>query len=395
MLLGADCIAGLQTARILHRRGVLVVAAIGKPGHFVASSRSVERTVDLGSTDEDNLSKLRSLASDLPGRPVLIACSDLLVRFMSDTRVALAEHYDFVLPPPDVVDLLTDKERFQQHAAAAGMQVPRSVYLTFGDDPTQALADLAFPLILKPPSKSVAFERAVGHKAVKVDDIVEVKRVMADADGTTPSVVAQEWIEGPDSNLLSFNGYFDRDGELLAGFTARKIRQWPPSAGTSAFGEEIDCPELTELATDYFSSLGYSGLIYLEMKRDARTGGLVAVEPNVGRPTGRSAVAEAGGVALHYTAYADAAGIDLPPLADRRQTFEGARWMYIRHDVQSAASLIRSGELTVAEWLRSLRGRRAYAVWSLRDPLPFLVDIQATVKKQRLASSSTEAVVVG
>ncbi len=383
MLLGADCIAGLQTARVLHRRGVRVVVAIGKPGHFVASSRTVERAVGLGGSDDENLALLRTLASELSGRPVLIACSDLLVRFMSDNRDTLAGLYDFVLPSAEVVDLLTDKERFLEHAAAAGLTVPRSVGLKFGDDPAGALADLGFPLILKPPSKSVAFERAVGHKAVKVRELRQVERVLADAEGTTPFVVAQEWIEGPDSNLVSFNGYFDRNGDLLAGFTARKIRQWPPSAGTSAFGEEIDSPELTALATDYFSSLSYSGLIYLEMKRDDRTGDLVAVEPNVGRPTGRSAIAEAGGVALHYTAYADAAGLPLPPISERRQSFCGARWMYIRHDVQSAASLIRSGELTVLDWLRSLRGRRAYAVWSLRDPMPFLVDIRATVRKQR------------
>lgn len=360
-----------------------MVAAIGKPGHFVASSRTVKRTVDLGGSDEENLRLLRTLATELAGRPVLIACSDLLVRFMSDHRGPLAELYDFVLPSVEVVDLLTDKERFLEHAAAAGLKVPRSVGLKFGDDPSGALVDLEFPLILKPPSKSVAFERAVGHKAVKVRELGEVERVLADAEGTTPFVVAQEWIEGPDSNLVSFNGYFDRDGELLAGFTARKIRQWPPSAGTSAFGEEIDSPELTELATNYFSSLGYSGLIYLEMKRDDRTGHLVAVEPNVGRPTGRSAIAEAGGVALHYTAYADAAGLPLPSEAERRQSYRGARWMYIRHDVQSAVTLIRSGELTVRAWLRSLRGRRAYAVWSLRDPMPFLLDVRATVRKQR------------
>jgi len=52
--------------------------------------------------------------------------------------------------------------------------------------------------------------------------------------------------------------------------------------------------------------------------------------------------------------------------------------MYIRHDVQSAISMIRGGELSLTDWVQSVRGRRVYAVWSPSDPLPFLSDIFET-----------------
>jgi predicted ATP-grasp superfamily ATP-dependent carboligase len=126
-------------------------------------------------------------------------------------------------------------------------------------------------------------------------------------------------------------------------------------------------------ALDLFGAVGHRGLGYLEMKRDARSGRHVVIEPNVGRPTGRSAIAEAGGVELLYTMYCDATGRPLP--AARVQRFVGARWIYWRHDLQAAWHAWRRGRLTLRAWGRSWRGRKVEAVFSWRDPAPFLADL--------------------
>ncbi|MGH3508007.1 MAG: hypothetical protein ACRDO2_12470, partial [Nocardioidaceae bacterium] len=47
----------------------------------------------------------------------------------------------------------------------------------------------------------------------------------------------------------------------------------------------------------------------------------------------------------------------------------------------------RNGELTVREWMSSLRGPKAHAIWSARDPKPFAVDItHAVCEGLRLAA---------
>ncbi|HKZ01966.1 MAG TPA: hypothetical protein VJ180_06995, partial [Pyrinomonadaceae bacterium] len=61
-----------------------------------------------------------------------------------------------------------------------------------------------------------------------------------------------------------------------------------------------------------FQSVNYRGLGYVEMKRDVNTGKHFIIEPNIGRPTGRSAIAEAGGVAMLYAAYCDTVQRTLP-----------------------------------------------------------------------------------
>jgi D-aspartate ligase len=122
--------------------------------------------------------------------------------------------------------------------------------------------------------------------------------------------------------------------------------------------------------------VAYRGLGYVEMKEDERTGRLLIIEPNIGRPTGRSAIAEKGGVELLLSAYRDALGEPLPDAVT--QTYRGAKWIYWRHDLQAAVVRMRRGELTLGEWYRSVRGSKIEAVFARRDPVPFVADVVNT-----------------
>jgi D-aspartate ligase len=109
------------------------------------------------------------------------------------------------------------------------------------------------------------------------------------------------------------------------------------------------------------------------MKRDQRSGEYFIIEPNIGRPTGRSAIAEAGGVELVYTMYCDALGLPLP--ANREQKYGGVKWIYLKHDLQSALHQWRRGRLSLKEWWQSLRGRKTDAVFCWTDLAPFWFDL--------------------
>jgi len=127
---------------------------------------------------------------------------------------------------------------------------------------------------------------------------------------------------------------------------------------------------------------------YVEMKQDRRTGKHYIIEPNIGRPTGRSAIAEAGGVDLVYSNYCDALGWPLPE--NRQQKYTGVKWIYLRRDIQSALYYWRRGELTLREWWRSWRGKKAYAVFSWGDLGPFKADMLRALKLALAARISKE-----
>ena len=76
--------------------------------------------------------------------------------------------------------------------------------------------------------------------------------------------------------------------------------------------------------------------------------------------------------------YCDLAGLPLPP--HRKQTYQGAKWIYFKKDLASSWYYWRRGELTLIQWALSLRGRKREAVFCWSDPMPFLLDWWAPIR---------------
>ncbi len=367
---------GLQTARLMRRHGIPVVALADAPREPLCRTRSVDAVFDAGPGGIDTVRVLEEIAPLFPARAVLIPCSDAAVAAISAGRSGL--DYHLRLPDHEVIELLTDKSRFLAHCSEIGVPVSPYRVLHERAQAEAAAAELRYPLVMKPFRSSPIWEKRVGQKAIRV---FEPDGVLETWDRAAPDypVLAQEWVEGGDDHLYSCNAYFAADGSPLVTFTARKLRQWPPHTGMSSLGVECRNDEVLDAALRIFASVPYRGFAYLEMKRDARSGKHYAIEANIGRPTGRSPIAEAGGVEFHYTGYCDALGVSLP--RERVQRYGRAKWIYFARDAVSAWYYHRRGELTLREWSRSLRGIRADAVFSWRDPLPFILDAWAGLRR--------------
>lgn len=373
VVVGLDNITGLQTARLLHARAVPVFGVVADGRHWGARTNACVQVLQSGLGEDELVENLLGLASRIGTPSVLVPCTDGSVETLSRRRAALAGAYVLPLSPHPVVELLADKATFARYAARTGLPVPRTEILSSRDDAAAAAVDLRYPCVLKPPVKTAAWHAQTGAKGFKVEDAGQLLRSYDALAGLSPELLAQEWVPGSRGEQFTCNAYFGEGGVPLATFVTRKLRQWPPDVGTGASGEECRNDEVLATTIRLFRGLGYRGFGYLEMKRDARTGRMVIIEPNVGRPTGRSATAEAGGVELVYTAYCDATGRPLP--TNRRQRYSGARWIDLRRDLQAATVARRNGDLRLRDWFRWVQGADAHAIWSLHDPLPFVVDV--------------------
>lgn len=378
LVIGLDCITGLQTARLLAERGVPVLAVTGDVRHFACLSNAPEAIAVGDAKGPGLIDVLVQLSSRLRHPPVLVPCTDEAVGQIAQHRSRLDPVAHVVQPDPAVVQLLMDKVAFAQHAEAHGLPVPitRVVRDRIGAD--AAAQELRFPCVVKPGGKSASWDAAAGAKVVRVAGPGALLELYARVEPVVSEVVVQEWVEGPDATLFSCNGYF-RHGEPVATFVARKLRQWPPRQGTSCLGEEVRDDEVLDATIALFRSVGFHGLGYVELKRDVRTGRALIIEPNVGRPTGRSAIAEAGGVELLLAMYRDALGLPLPDGLTQR--YQGVKWIHVARDVPSAWYYWRQGELTPGQWRQSLRGPKTDAVWSASDPRPFLAQVGRDVRE--------------
>ena len=372
VVLGLGNITGLQTARILDGRGVPVIGITKEPNHF-SRTRSCQRVVYSDTTSDEFIGALEELGPTLDQRAVLVPCTDLTVLMVSRNRERLAPWFHVVLPEADVVELLMHKHRFYEYAEREGFAVPRTFFLESRADAEQAVESLSFPCIMKPTMKTRDWDDRAGAKAYKVRTAGEF---LALYDRTAPladGILAQEWISGQEGQLFSCNCYFDADSKPLVTFVARKLRQWPPQTGTSSLGVECRNDVVLDLTVRLFERVGLRGLGYLEVKRDERTGEHVIVEPNIGRQTVRGPIAEVGGVDILYTMYCDTVGLPLPP--NREQKYAGAKWIYLEKDLLSALHYGRRGELSLSDWIQSMRGPKSDALISLRDPAPAVLDL--------------------
>lgn len=380
VIVGLDHMNGLQAARLLAARDVPVVGVAQDRGHAGCRTRVCERIVLAeGGDDQGVLSALRRLGPTLAGGGVLVPSTDSHVRTVSRHRDELRTWFAVPLPAPEVVELCMDKVRFYAWAESHGFRVPRSVTLDGPGDVDRAVAQLEFPCVLKPPlSATRAWEEHSPLKAYVLEDARALRVAHERLRSLSDVLIVQEWIPGPVSSLYSVNAHVGPGGAPVATFVARKLRQWPVDTGESSLGEECRNDEVLAIATRLWRTLEYEGLAYLEVKQHALTGEHVIIEPNVGRPTGRSAIAEAGGVELLLAHICAATGRPLPSALEQQYGY--AKWMHLRHDLQSALVSWRRGDLTVREWAHSVRGRKAFALLSLSDPGPFLADLGRAVR---------------
>src|SRR4029077_7123021 len=258
---------------------------------------------------------------------VLYPCTDASVLLVSRNREVLQQHYHIALPEAETLEMLMDKTSFFRFAREHDLPVPATLFLRTRADAFAASKQIPFPCIMKPGFKTPNWERnAAGAKAYLLSSAQEFLAAYDRCSSWAESIVAQEWVRGTESDLYSCNCYFDGQSKPIVTFVARKLRQNPPILGVSASGEECRNDIVLKQTVELFTNVRLRGLGYLEMKRDAHSGQHRIIEPNIGHTTGRSAIAEAGGVPLIYSMYCDLAGLPLPD--HRAQSYGAAKWTY-------------------------------------------------------------------
>lgn len=373
IVIGLQSLAGLQAARILSDRDVPVIGITSDPKSFCSRTNVCEQIMAAETETGEFVQILEELGPQLSEKAVLFPSTDMSVLHLSDSRDRLTDWFHIALPAADVVETLIDKISFYSYAQDLGLPIPKTKFLYDRTDAEEAAKYLTFPCILKPPKKNPEWERNASAGVYKITDASEFLPFYDQCSEWAPVLMIQEWVEGPDSNLYSCNCYFDKRNEPIVTFIARKLRQWPPGAGVSSLGEECRNDSVLKESIRLFRGVKYRGLGYVEIKRDERSNKYYVIEPNIGRPTGRSAIAEAGGVELLYAMYCDMIGWPLPQ--NLEQKYGNAKWIYWRRDLQAAIYYWRRGDLSLKDWLHSWRGRKRCAVFSWRDPLPFFADL--------------------
>lgn len=362
---------GLGVARSLRRRGIPVYI-IDDQFCISSFSRYASRVIKV----DNLLDERKAVAAVLEaGRRfdlrdwVLFPTRDETVAAFSRYRDELAEFFRVTTGEWSSIEWAWDKKKTYELAETLGIPVPQTFNVR--DSAELATLDGRLPLAIKPAIKENFFY-STGAKAWRADTPEELRHFYEKATRQIKpeEVLIQEIIPGDGREQFSYCAFF-QNGVPYSTLTARRARQHPREFGrASSYVVTVDLPAIEELSERFLKAINYHGLVEIEFKRDPRDGKYKLLDVNA-RTWGFHWIGSGAGVDFPYLAFADQMGLESVPTRARA----GIGWVRILTDVPTALSDMAHGCLSIGEYLRSLCTARVDAVFSWRDPLPFLVEV--------------------
>ena len=296
----------------------------------------------------------------------LIASNDHIVETLSRNYDRLSAYYTMLVPRQDVLEKIIDKRKLMLMAKEAGTHIPA----TYDASSIQKDGFYRYPLLIK-GSKGLSFYKEMHVKAIQADTFDELKRVVNNLVSRMDesSYMIQELIPFDDKNgVVSFT-CFAVKGEIKCYWVGKKMREHPIKYGTATSAQSIELPKLLEEAIPLMASLGYTGTCEVEFMFDERDGcyKLIEINPRTWLLVG---VAKACGVDYAKIMYKFTHGLQV----DYPKDYEvGVKWINRLTDFVFALKSIIKGQLLPRDYFKSLKGRKVYAIWSWKDPMPGLV----------------------
>lgn len=367
-----DSVTGLQTARILAKYGIPVIGIADDPGHFCCTTNACEQILTTDTCNEELIDTLKALGKKQSGKSVIFPCSDDSVLILSKHRDKLKEWHELVISDYDIVDLLMDKVKLYQYLEHNGFAIPAAFFASNKSEIREIAGKVSYPCIIKPPRPEKRWFEYFEYKVLRIRGPEELYVISDNCIGAADTFIIQEWIDGTDSDIYQYYYYFDKNYKPIINYTSRKLRQYPIEMGEASLAEYCLSDPVPRELIKFHENLHCRGIISLEIKIDKRSGRYFIIEPDVGRPNTSIGLLEASGVPILYTMYRDALGMPLPEY--KVPTHAGIKWISLHRDTAASWLYLKKGKLSLKQWIASVKGVNTFAVLSIRDPLPFLLD---------------------
>jgi len=306
-------------------------------------------------------------------RPVLIPITDRLCTFVAECRDRFAEAFDICMPQNDVLLDMLDKTRANLRAEQAGLVVPQAGSAATLDEIEPLLQKVPCPVILKP-----TWWKQRGKRYFKAQQCHNKEQAIELAarlikDGAT--ILVQQYIPGGDDSVEVYMFYRSRDGSTIYGCSGYKLRQIPPGAGSMAAGRAAVLPHVIKMSNEFLERIDYRGLGGIEYKRFNDNS--YFIEMSV-RPEGFHTLAIKAGVDLPWLAYLDMTrglAAHEKPVQKKASYITMEAYVCLWRNHRKQVPVLRE----IASVLSA--GKVQFDLWSWRDPLPWLAQTTAKLKR--------------
>ena len=362
---------GLGVLRTLGRKGIPTILL---DSEYCISRYSKFKNMFVRSPHPSNRESYVNFLIDLAEKEkihgwVIFPNSDDAVCTLSKYKKNLEKYYRIPSPGWEIIKNVYIKKNTYQIAAKHGIHIPQTFYPSNMEELVELKLD--YPVIIKPSIRDHFYNR-VKIKAFRINNREELEKtyqwVCSIIDPS--EVLVQDFIPGGPDQLYSFCPFF-KEGKVITSIMARRTRQHPMDFGhASTFAELVNIPQMKNIAEKFLSLVGYYGIAEVEFMHDPRDGKFKLIEVNP-RVWGWHTLAIAAGVDFPYLIYRDMIGkqIDVP------QPLDDVKWIRLVTDTPTVLMEIIKGNMKISDYLKSMKGKKEFAVFALDDPLPFFAEI--------------------
>jgi predicted ATP-grasp superfamily ATP-dependent carboligase len=365
LIFGAD-IGPLGVLRRLATRGIPCLVAdettdmITRSRWYRAPRRTISETADSVAVAD----YLRSL--DLE-RAVLIGSSDRWALAVAGLPDDLRDRFMISAPSRKTIEQFVDKDKFRALVERVGTPAPRSLHLN-GPQDLDLLTDTELQRGFFKPTDSQLHRDHFRTKGSFTTSRDEARRLLEQAAAAGVALIYQEWIPGPMSATLLFDGFMDRHCTIRGVIARRRLRVHPEPIGNTVSSVTIPLGEVREpleRLRQLLTAVDYRGAFNAEFKLDGADGQFKILEVNA-RPAWYAGTIASAGVDIPWMVYLDAQGLPVPDATEYRVgRYEVVETRDARAIMAALRTRTRPSGPVLVPWLL---GDRTHFWWS--DPLP-------------------------
>jgi len=355
-----NALTALAVVRDASRRGMAPILADKAWGIACHTRRARLEMLDPDEGEARHLARLVELGSS--GTNYLIATGDAWVRFIVRHRAALDGAYARVLHADNaVLETCLNKTAFARWCREHDVPAPLAWFPGEEQRPVQ----LRLPLFLR-PAVTLHDRPATGiPKAAQVHSEAELEAWLKRyAEAGVEPLVTESLLGQP---LIQYSVAVSRTAAQTISFVAEKVRPGPEACSIGTYVRLSPAPVIERSVLSAMEKLDYFGIAEVEVLFAPESGRHVLIEINA-RPW------------LQY-ALAPASGHDLLGVLIGQETHERARksglaWLNFHDDLYACWSrsvgMLRYGQLSMIDYLRSVASATVHPVFSAADPRPYV-----------------------
>ena len=300
---------------------------------------------------------------------LIFPASDSALEFIADRHDELQERYLLDDARPELVRAMLNKRSTLELADRAGCPTPGFHAVQGLEDLERIAGEVLFPVMVKPVHSHLFQEAYPGRKYLLADNAAELRRHVQGMLQRGLEMIVTELIPGPDDLQSAYFTYMTEDGRELFRYTHQIVRRYPKNSGSACLTVTRQLPETAAMGRRFFRGVGFRGMGHVEFKRDPRDGRLKIMECNA-RMSAAQAVVTRSGLDMAWRIYEYLVNGTLCEQSNFRCGVR--RWWFLL-DLRAFLELRARHEITLLEWLRSVKGPPlVFPYFCLDDPMPFV-----------------------